>query len=57
MWELDYKDGRNMLEKHEVRGRLAPLSVLFKIVVIYTPLHENQGPSGSALSIGKKLQT
>ena len=46
-----------MLEKHEVRGRLAPLSVLFKTVVIYTPLHENQGASGSALSIGKKLQT
>ena len=57
MWELDYKDGKNMLEKHEARGRLAPLSVLFKTVVIYTPLHENQGASGSALSIGKKLQT
>ena len=46
-----------MLEKCEVGGRLAPLSVPFKTVVIYTPLHENQGPSGGALSIGKKLQT
>ena len=46
-----------MLEKREVGGRLGPLSVPFKTVVIYIPLHENQGPSGSALSIGKKLQT
>lgn len=46
-----------MLEKREVGGSLAPLSVPFETVVIYTPLHENQVPSGGVLSIGKKLQT